>query len=96
MELVERLKEYRVSAPPEFPVHPLICDGAIDKIERLTLIQKENSMKRERLWAALQLVADSTMELGIANLRLAQEVENLRKELENGDLDKSIREDSEN
>ena len=31
----QRLRIYRVSAPPEFPVHPSICDEAADRIETL-------------------------------------------------------------
>jgi hypothetical protein len=34
-DIVDRLREYRVSAPPEFPVHPGICDEAAKEIVRL-------------------------------------------------------------
>jgi len=39
--LIERLKSYRVSADVNHPVHPTICDEALQEIERLTAINAE-------------------------------------------------------
>ena len=33
--LVDELRCYRVSAPPEHPLHPAVCERAADAIERL-------------------------------------------------------------
>ncbi len=34
-DLAERLRAEKISAPPEHPVHPSICDEAADEIDRL-------------------------------------------------------------
>ena len=51
LTLVERLRQYRVSADPAHPVHPLICDEAADYIEllhrRLDLQPEETVDERE-------------------------------------------------
>ena len=39
--LIERLKSYRVSADVNHPVHPTICDEAIQEIKRLESINAE-------------------------------------------------------
>ena len=36
-DLVQRLRDERISAPPEHPVHPNLCDEAADEIERLQI-----------------------------------------------------------
>ena len=39
-ELVGRLRDFKISADPAYPVHPAICDEAADKIEQFqTLYQ---------------------------------------------------------
>ena len=35
LELVGRLRKYKVSAPPEHPVHPKICDETADFLEKI-------------------------------------------------------------
>lgn len=40
-DIVSCLKEYRVSADPEHPVHPAICDEAAAEIELLRMLNKE-------------------------------------------------------
>ena len=39
-DLIQRLREHRISAPPEHPVHSSICDEAADEIERLRTASK--------------------------------------------------------
>ena len=34
-DIVERLRQTKISAPPEHPIHPSICTEAADEIERL-------------------------------------------------------------
>ncbi len=46
MGLVEDLRAYLVSAPPEHPVHPTICDRAADRIQELETEIKVLRLKR--------------------------------------------------
>jgi len=45
LNLVHRLRECKVSAPPEHPVHPKICSEAADFLERTLASLKEYDEK---------------------------------------------------
>ena len=44
-DLLHRLKFYRVSAHPDHPVHPAICDEAAERIEQLQKSELEAKKK---------------------------------------------------
>ncbi len=58
-DLCTRLRAERVSAPPEHPVHPTICDEAADRIEELqrrcSYLQTTKRSDEDQLIAILKL-----------------------------------------
>lgn len=68
MSLIDRLREFKISADPSHPVHPQICDDAADEIWRLMqeieTANKELKRTRGIIHEAYRVVAAHVMEEG--------------------------------